>query len=536
MFHILAPDIPAQRSLQQDEGGFYWSRCAGNWLRKQGLLAYVGVDDLPMPIVLRMAEPPHDLQGPALIEGPLSPAAAQMLGIHVEDREEESIALEPEGPLPADCLPPRLLYPGLDLETFGCARLQYPRFLVRRIPVDKNERSDPEPLSPADRRHCREKIRFQTFDLARSTGNYRPLLFAHAAEPRAGEPPRLGVVAATDGHRLALGVPLLDLFGAVAQMPPMPVAYKSSVHDLDVEWIQEWLAAAIVQLACDNGGGIVRSRRWPRGRSWALSLRVDYDRLLSDSELEAYLDLAARHSVRMSWQMLASRTIPRQAERILEAGHEIALHTEAGSLEALQAEIAHLRREAGVTVVGSTAHGGGGSMGYSGDIRFGWSEALGLEHCEMISHGSLTAYRLNRIVDDLPEPSSLICPAPHRGLDYGMKPEQHMLARYRERDVPAVRTYGGHFPLMHHPDIHCREMATLLDSIDWSGCWHATLTETARWARDLHYNATVEGDGKDGLHVRIPCPLGNDAVIEWFTSSGAAATVLTAGTTQARLA
>lgn len=535
MFELITTDLPTQRALQHAEGGFFWSRCAGNWLRKQGLLAYLGTDGQPLPIVLRMAEPERDLDGPALFEGPLSPSTARRLGLHVENHEEERLALALAGENPPGCLPPRLLYPGIDLETFGCARLQYPRFLERFIPATKGERSDPEPFVPADPRHNRQTIRFQTFDLSKSDGQYRPLLFAHAAEPKSGEPPRLGVVAVTDGRRIVLGVPLLDLFGSVAQMPPMPVAYMSSVHDLDVEWIQEWLAAAIVQLACENGGAVVRSRRWPRGYNWALSLRVDYDRLLSDSELQAYLDLAARHNVRMSWQMLASRTIPRQTELILEAGHEIALHTEAGSLEAFRAEIELVRRESGVTVTGSTAHGGGGSMGYSGDLRFGWSEALGLEHCEMISHGSLTAYRLNRIVDDLPEPSALMCPAPHRGLDYGMKPEQNMLARYVERDVPVVRAYGGHFPLMHHPDIHFDEMAALLDGIDWSGCWHATLVEAARWARDLHYGAVVEGNRQQGYRVALARPLSVDAVIERISATHTSTAILAAGATEVSL-
>lgn len=535
MFELIAPDPATQRALQHAEGGFYWSRCAQNWLRKQGLLAFLGPDGLPMPIFLRMAEPQREHAGPALFEGPLSPSTARMLGLEVDNHEEESLALAPASAPPPGCLPPRLLYPGIDLETFGCARLQYPRFLIRYIPATKGERSDPEPFVPADPRHCRKTIRFQTFDLARSSGQYRPLLYAHAADPKTGDPPRLGVVAVTDGRRIILGIPLLDLFGAVAQMPPMPVAYMSSVHDLDVEWIQEWLAASIVQLACDNGGTIIRSRRWPRDRSWALSLRVDYDRLLSDSELQSYLDLAARHGVRMSWQMLASRTIPRQTDRILAAGHEIALHTEAGSLEAFRAEIELVRRETGVSVTGSTAHGGGGSMGYSGDLRFGWSEALGLEHCEMISHGSLTAYRLNRVVDDLPEPSTLLCPAPHRGLDYGMRPEQNMLARYLATDVPVVRAYGGHFPLMHHPDIHFDEMAALLDGIDWSGCWHATLSEAARWARDLHYGAVVEGDRQQGYRVSLARPLSEDAVIEQVSAKGLSATILAAGATEVQL-
>lgn len=534
MFHIIAPDGAAQRSLQQEEGGFYWSRCAGNWLRKQGLLAHIGADGAPLPIVLRMAEASDMPAGSALFEGPLTQPTARMLGLAVEDHEAEAVALATCGPLPPGCPPPLLLYPGIDPGTFGCSRLQYPRFVVRRIPAGKGEQSSPEPFLPADRRHRRERIRFQTFDLDRSKGDFRPLLVAHAAEPGSGAPARHGVVAATNGRVLVLGVPLLDLFGAVAQMPPMPVAYMSSAHDLDVEWLQEWLTAAIVQLACDNDGSIVRSVRWPHGRSWALSLRVDYDRLLSDTELAAYLDLAARHGVRMSWQLLASRTIPRQAERILKAGHEIALHTEAGSLEAFRAEIDFLRRETGVTVTSSTAHGGGGSMGYTGDLRFGWSEALGLESCEMISHGSLTGYRLNRIVDDLPEPSSLVCPAPHRGLDFGMRPEQHMLARYLERDVPAVRAYGGHFPLMHHPDIHYDEMAVLLDGIDWTGCWHTTLGGAVRWTRDLHYGATVQGNRTDGLSVTLPRPLVETAALEHISRSGTTTAILPAGATQVR--
>ena len=76
----------------------------------------------------------------------------------------------------------------------------------------------------------------------------------------------------------------------------------------------------------------------------------------------------------------------------------------------------------------------------------------------------------------LPEFGNLIVQNCHHSLDLNTKPDCHQLEKLR-LDVPKALEEGGHVTIMNHPDIHWRELMTLLDGLSLDGVWRATTTE-----------------------------------------------------------
>jgi hypothetical protein len=148
-------------------------------------------------------------------------------------------------------------------------------------------------------------------------------------------------------------------------------------------------------------------------------------------------------------------------------------------------------RALGVTPLGYAAHGGIPSAGHLGLRQVDWALENGLVYGEMLGGGSTLPHQAVVLRNDLPSASELILPAQHRGLDLTMSPGGHCLDSLLPEAREALRQ-GEHLVLMNHPDIHGESLRQLLDSLDLSGVWNATLAEVASWFRASR------------LHERVP--------------------------------
>ncbi|WKB54620.1 hypothetical protein [Eleftheria terrae] len=505
---ICLPADDEIRSLQSQEQGFYWSACCDNLLRKHGVIPWppaTSPGTASLRIFTRGGEP-GDCTDPVLLEGPLSASALRQWGLVAQNHEASSLQLHAAA--------------GRKLSPF-----EYPRaMLLAKHPVT-GARGEPYLHVPAERRHHRVSFQFQSFEPA---NGWKPVLFASQGE--ADE--RLLAVAVTDGRRLALGIPLIDLLCSMMAWPPLPDGYFRMASELPSTSLELWLVDALHRLATDNRVPWIRVAPWPGGSKWACTVRADYDRPITDTQLRRLLAVYERHHIRASWCFLEWNCPAHQTQLLARAGHEAALHTGARTQQDFDAEIASIELETGLSLAGVTSHGGD-YVGFLGDMQYQWAEQAGMRWSESIGRVSRWPNRVVHIVDGIPRTSRLMLMPTHSSLDAGTKPDQHYLDRVIRARKSAVAE-GGHFVFMNHPDLHEAQVVEALHLTGLPQPWSATFDEVARWAGSSKYDIELQV-AADGVHAVFAEPVGFDFSIESESGAGRRVVPVAAGATRIKV-
>lgn len=332
---IHTPSISDILVIQKDERAYYWSACCENLLRKHGIIPWLFEKAASAAVVnvYTRGSVKVDVGGTALIEGPLPDAALEKLGISARVHSMVSLDLYVS--------PERKLSP-----------FEYPKAALFAKDPATGVRSEPYQYVPEDVRYHKEKFFFQTFH---SDDRWKPVLFASldGTEEQA-------VVAVTDGRRLVLGIPMIDLSCAMMAWSALPDGYYRTISQLPSTSLESWLVEALRKLAVSNGHPWVRISSWPQGRNWACSVRADYDRSITDAQLRRLLVLYESQALRATWCFLEWNCPTHQVHLLKRAGHEIALHTGARTLRDFEAEVASIQLETNLSLRGVTSHGGQG--------------------------------------------------------------------------------------------------------------------------------------------------------------------------------
>jgi hypothetical protein len=226
-----------------------------------------------------------------------------------------------------------------------------------------------------------------------------------------------------------------------------------------------------------------------------LSIRHDYDRLITDDEIRKILDCYAKAGIKSSWYFLTHKRISHQIRLVAEAGHEIGLHTTAGSSEEFRKQVSSLQVSAGVPVLGVTAHGGD-YIGFLGGNQITWAQENHLVYSETqaYSHGRPYVFFTENAQKCYGLPN-------HYSLDRGTQPDKHNLASCVAAAKRESRTGGGYL-LMNHPDIHVPQLIEFVESVSRDKAWLATSCDMARWAM-MNNESVLTLDG-DAARLTLP--------------------------------
>jgi len=501
----------AEARLARREPAFCWSACAEAIFRKHGIVGVRtrsegedGADGPVYPVRVRGLGAPN---GPAMVEGPLDPTVARLLGLGVRGERTSSAVVS-------------------DADGRPLGRLAYPEFRVRRIPVRRGERSEPVGFVSEDPRWNYGDLQISVLEAG---GAWSPLAYARLE----GSEERV-VVAVSDGRSIVWGLPILDVLAASHAFPPLDAGYFAHERTADAFRLEGWLVDEVAAHARRCGVATVRVGRWPPGQRAAFTVREDYDRPIDDAAASELLELFARHGVRSTWCFLAARIDRPLVARLVAAGHEVALHTEAKTHLQFAAEVRRFVDETSIRPRGYTAHGGLGAGGNLGERQFRWALAQGMEYGELLGranrlpHAALLGLGARGVV------SPLALPATHRSLDAGTEPGAHHLEALQAR-LPEEIDRGEHVCVMNHPDVHRPELAALLRDLDLRDVWRASYAEVATWFLRSKAAARVAIDG-EGWTIAFPAGLPEAAEVEVVTPEGAALGVRAeAGQVEARV-
>ncbi len=488
--------------IQEQQGAFYWSGCCENLFRKHGVIPWDGeerADRAALHIYPREAAR-GEISSGAFLEGPLSKDLLRTLGLIAHTRAAPTLRLH--------------LTPERMLTVF-----EYPKAVLFAKDPKTGARGEPYSYVPADRRYHKEVFAFQTFE---PTAEWVPVLFGSECKED-----KLLPVAVSDGRRLVLGIPILDLLCALMAWPPLPDGYYQMGSELPSTALESWLIASLRDLALANGSQWLRIGAWPHGYKWACTVRSDYDRPITDSQIRRLLAFYADQGLRATWCFLAWNCPPHQSRLLAHAGHEIALHTGARSQQDFNSEIASITRETGISLRGVTSHGGD-YIGFIGDLQYKWAEEAGMSYGEAIGRVSRFPYRVLRIVDDQPAIGKLMLMSTHSSLDAGTGPQQHYLDRVLAARKSIINQ-GGHFVFMNHPDLHGEQVYTALLMDGLARPWSATFSEMQEWTTSSKYDVALAPLGRE-TEVKFGQPLQHDCSIEISSAAGTKGVRVRAGT------
>jgi hypothetical protein len=497
MLYVLTPTEERRRRIQEREGAFYWSACAEGALRRhrlinvrtvaEGRTESIGDPADAFLIVTRgVEELPRSPAGMA-VEGPLSERVADALGLRAHNHELRSAIVTGFNPR---CAP---------------GALSYPLCWTKPIRRTSSEPHEKERLyAGEDPRWSNRTVRFQSFE---HDGSWEP--FANV---------RLdGVETAVTGVRrrgvVVFGAPIFDILGASMAFAPLSHGYFKMETPSVAPYQEIWAVDQIREAALGSGTTVVSPQAWPDDRSWALTIRHDWDRPARLHEIADLLLFYARRRLKASFGFIHRRTPAREANVIRTFGHEVNLHATAWSSEEFAEQVRTLERLTRSSVKGFHTHGGMGAPGFLGDALYDWAEPAGLDYVEILGRAAFLPACVNRIVEDLPAPTRLVAPAVHLSIDAGTKPEQH-----NHDDIVAlfskIRAIEGQAVVMNHPDVHLKELKSALRTIeDGDAPWCATLEQATAWFRSTRGGPQVTLTGT-GLRVAFPEPLRWDCSLQ----------------------
>ncbi len=398
---------------------------------------------------------------PSFVDGPVDLAALGRLGIAAEPRTAASVEV-------------RFADGGLR------GQLTHTRWLLRST---DGGGAGGEPYRLKSQAPWRAEVRYQSL---RAPASWRAVLYAR--KPGGGE----DIVGVSDGARLVLGVPLLDVLGSQMAWPAFDDRYHAVDSPTVSPAIERWLIEILREHALRGGVPWLAIERWPADAKWALTVRHDYDRLLTDAQIRALLRLYERLGIRSTWYLLRDRTIGHQARLLRMHGHEVALHTTAWNASEFQDEVMRLKTETGLPIRGLTAHGGEGG-GFLGDRHIEWACAAGMVHGETIGRMSGLPYLAHHASPGGVKPTGLVLMPTHRSLDAGTAPDKHYLARTLEVQRQTSDD-GDHLVLMNHPDVHRAELLEVLERAPLRSAWRCTAQEMADWTLAAKYSSQWQLD------------------------------------------
>ncbi len=478
MLEIVLPSREDMLRVQAEQGSYYWSSAIDLMLRKQGLLPRPTRNDGSAVALVGRAAPASIAlrSGPRVLEGPLSESVVQALGVEAKPQSAEWMQVEAA-------------------QGDAGGHLVYNRYLVRKIPPHRSVVSDPYEFVSSDPLWNNRRIAFQA--LTPDAGD-QPLLYAK----RENGGKRI-CVALRRGNLVLLGVPLFDLIVQHHACPPYEDAgYFGTLVCSEVAALEAWLTDLCIELAQDLPIKPLRLGPWPGGRTAALTVRHDFDRHLPDGHLHELLDFYAKRKFKATWFWRLNRIEEHQLRAVIDAGHEVALHTEASNREEFLTEVATLAKAAGVRLQGYSAHGGIPAIGYLGARQFEWAIDAGMRYGEKLGGSAADLpHAAVVIADGLPSAIPFILPEVHRSLDITMRPDGHVKEQLA-KEGKALLARSAHCVIMNHPDIHRRELMELLDGLPHETVWKATLAEVCAWAHQWQYAKLAEDEG--GLRIAFP--------------------------------
>jgi hypothetical protein len=502
LFLHAGPDHQRQILLQEHRGA--WSTALPLVLEKHGVLGLRTCTPETFAAMRRDGEPllvarlPADAWTPELIALVLGSQAPMLLEAPLPAPLLEAIGARREGDVPRDA---RLLATDGKLHRAARDRTGFAggalgptliRSIARQAELAWDVCAD-SPMDPTAASAWREPgwdlERWRLEPGTEVLAEWRPA----TTDPCPGVVRRGTMFAATYG-----------LFCAVAQAHSSePVDGAESRSSPRVTGHEGILLAIIDQLHDLAGATSARLLPWPRGFSWALTVRHDVDRRLSAQEIRWRLGQHNRLGTRATWYWRArhlrgapgsqwSLTAPgalagRRALRAVakDPRHEVALHTERLG-EAGAPDRALIERTLGAPVVGSCAHGAADCFRYQGAPNLLWAEAAGLSYTELIQQSHVHPHRFPALHGDGRITTlNVICLPHHYSLDLSMKQGDANIDRVQAMQETFARI-GGLYQLMNHPDLNQPELFELLATFPREERLDLTAAETADWWRRTH--------------------------------------------------
>lgn len=511
---IFRPPDSLVRSVQNDEGRFYFSAAFDAILRKYGLILS-GVHPATRAergefgFVARGTGWDNAFQSlPLVFEGPLaaSVSAALRTSAHVYACEQ------------------------LDIYDDGgkhLGMLRFNRVSLRRIPASRTQQSDPYPFHAEDSRWTPQRFEFHAFDPASTE---QPVLWGVDSTGTCH------LIGLRGTSHLVIGAPVFDLMVQHHVMPPYPDGYYARISASDLEPLERWLLTQAHALFRQSGCITAALGRWPHSMRACLTVRQDFDRPLHGdnpkirqrrAEISRLLSCYADRGIKSTWFWRVASYNQDLVTQTITAGHEVGLHSEAFNYNQWSDELRFLRDTAQVSIDGYTAHGGVGAAGYLGQHQILWSLETRMVYGEMLGGNSTLPTRAIVIENEVPTVSLLILPGQHRGIDLTTQPDGHCLETLRPETHAALGA-GQHCVIMHHPDIHVEQMMQLMDTLDLDGVWRATMREVANWA--LARNGVYRKDGTRSMSLTWGQPLPYSATLSIGHGDNAHSVVLPQGT------
>jgi hypothetical protein len=440
---IVRPKPDEILEIQRQQGQYYFSGAVEVVLNKLG-----APTDGKGPLIVTREAPTRggEPERRALFEGPLSPSTAATLGVGTRGERARLLRLTNEAGEPL-------------------GRLVYNQTTVRRIPSTTQEPSEPYEFASDDPLWNLGDFEYQSLSAHGGT----PILFATGEDGVTRE-----VGLRIDGS-VVLGVPVLDVLVQHHSSPPYDVGYYDTVVYSDLIELEGWLLKVLSEL-----GSGERLPIWPPPSRAALTVRHDYDRPITAAEVDALLQFYAERAIRSTWFWRLSRSDHEQVEMVRDAGHEVALHSEAGSEADFLEEISRFETEFGFRPLGYSAHGGIPAPGHLGLRQYEWAERAGLLYGEMLTSRSLLPHQAVAIRAGTPCASHLVLPAQHRSLDRTTAPDGHNFETLLPQAQWSLGA-GMQLVVMNHPDIHVDVLRRFLDELDLTGVWSPTLAEAVSW-------------------------------------------------------
>lgn len=474
--------------LQQTYNAYYFSGAWDAVLRKHGWLAMLAGDRKIDLFVGRHAAPaqlPDD--EPAVIEGPLCQQTLDKLGLSAAAREAHVLKLT-----------------GPDLASHA---FSYSTFTVRRVPAPRRPTEEPKPFVSDDPKWTPARVHYQT--LAAPEG-WRVVLEAQNVDAHGGAEP----VAVTDGRRLVLGVPVFDQIVYEHTFPPLGDAgYYAMTRYAAPIALERWILQQARQLLGEHAT-IVSVDPWPNGRTAAFTVRHDYDRDITPEALRRHLRFYERHGIKATWFWKVEHPSPTKIQMVRDAGHEVALHTEAATFDGFKAELDALSHAmGGAAVRGMSAHGSAPSLGYVGAEQHQWCIDAGLLYGEMLGKRHMPHAAI-LIREGTPHITPLVLPGLHDSLDLSKRQGEHRLTDLLN-SLPARIENGEHVVVMNHPDIHEEALHELCAALPLERVWKATLADVSEWTARVKQPPCINSN-VDGISIRFEKPVAHDSVLRFM--------------------
>lgn len=302
------------------------------------------------------------------------------------------------------------------------------------------------------------------------------------------------------GDTLALTCPLFGLAVMYHSFPPLSARYAGVRGRLSSRTF-----ACLIDLIGEHHmrfgtTALVKIARWPLGFDSCLTVRLDYDREISDESLDELVSWIEDSKVGCSFGALDYLRPPHQLRRLVAAGVEIQMHASGEDQKTIEQHRDSLRAAAQYDVVGATVHGGPSGIGYRGDDHLRYFAAAGFKIGEVIGLESHSPAPVVRPAANGPEWSpDFTAPPRHLSLDGSTDPEDHR----REQVVKAAKrrlANEEHAVIMNHPDIHREQLFGTIAAVTRAGVWNASIREVANWVQRSRLEAISFPDGS--LEVR----------------------------------